>query len=117
MGVKVESRGDTVVAEIVESISIDEAFGLLDSMAELAHGSATRRGLIVIDEASALLGTLDRHKLGIHAARFLRRTTGLPVGAPIRIITAMCENTARSRGLRVKVFDNVTDAEAWLPSD
>lgn len=110
-------QGDTVVAEVVESITIDEAFGLLDTMAELVQASDVRCGLIAIDEASGLLDTLDRHKLGIHAARVLPRTMRLAVAAPSHLITPMFQSTARSRGLTVKVFDNPTDAKTWLASD
>ena len=67
--------------------------------------------------ASRMLDTLDRHELGIHAARVLPRTMWLAVAAPREFITPMFSNSARSCGLTVKVFDNVIDAEAWLASD
>ena len=117
VGVRVLRSGDTIVAEVVETISIDQAFELLDTMAELAQESGAQRGLIVIDQASALLDTLDRHKLGIHAARVLPRTMWLAVAAPRDLITPMFESTARNRGLTVRVFDNLSEAEAWLASD
>lgn len=114
--VLVATKGEIIFAEVTDSITMDEAFGLLDSMADLAPETATQQGLIVIDEASALLDTLDRHKLGIHAARVLPRTMQPDVAAPGHLITPMFSNTARSRGLTVSAFDHPDDAEAWLAS-
>lgn len=114
VGVLVVNRGDLVVAEVVETITVDEAFGLLDLMAARADESGAHQGLIVIDEASGLLDTLDRHKLGIRAAEVCPRTMLLAFAAPSHLTTPMFSETVRDRGLTVKVFDDEADAETWL---
>ena len=108
--------GDRITVTISGGLTVADGAELLDEVARLSVKSGVRQCLIVLDEGLTALETLDRHQLGVHAAKVLPRDLRFAAVGPAEGITGMFESAAATRGLIVRVFDDVGTAETWLTS-
>ena len=116
MPTSLRQDGDRITVTISGGLTVAEGSELLDEVARVSVDTGARQCLILLDAGLTSLETLDRHQLGVHAAKVLPRDLRFAAVGPAEGITRMFESAAGTRGLIVKVFDDVTAAENWLSS-
>ena len=114
MGLDVVRIGDRIEVTVVDEQDLKDLVAAIDEMSGFMGTEGLTKCLILVDEAFASVDTLDRHKLGIHAAKVMPRNVRIAGAGPPEVITHMFEATAKTRGLTTKVFHDADEARAWL---
>lgn len=116
MAVSITQHEGCIETRVTESTDFEELRTLIDDLSAAVEETRIARCLVVLDESLAGVDTLDRHKLGLHAAKTFPRGIRIATVGPTELITHMFEATAKARGLTTRVFDNTDDAVDWLHS-
>ncbi len=114
--VEIEEKPAYFVARYSGSGTLSEACQSFEAIAERCRSASKRRALLDISGAQLTASFADRVDVGMRAFVFAQHGIRLTMAcAPEQVDPGRIgELVAQNRGVRVRVFTSLPEAEAWL---
>lgn len=110
----IENKGEYIFIDYREPYTYINALKLLKEAAEVCAAGNCNKLLLRFADMPGKVKTLDRFELGVQGAFILRRIARIAVVYRREEMDRFMETVAANRGLNIRLFDNMEEAQAWL---